>query len=404
VQYLTIFYMAMEGLLTVFGLYWGIVIGIGFLQNMMLKETKLNDVRPVPLSVIIPVKNEEKTIGRLLERLTEMDYPRDKLEVIVVEDGSTDSTPDIVKWYSSKFPYIKFFHLENNKEGKAGALNYGVRVSNGELIAFFDADALPEVDYFKKAIRGYLEGNEVQNGFYRLINTEEGWLPTIALLEAEIGKYIALGCEKLSLPVPIFGYNLVISRKMLNMVGLFKKSLAEDVDLWVRLVKLNARPHYFNGMVLIESPSSLKAFIKQRIRWYRGFFDAIVLYRFNFSKRDELHAWLYLSMPLFSAIAFLMYIVAPAAIMLSHHIYGLLMIEGVISNILGMAIGGAAYLYYIYKDKRVSLKGALSVIYIFVLLFSSFLALSSKILGANISWSVTRKSGYIDSKNYKNIR
>ncbi len=398
VEYLSIFYMAMETLLTVFGIYWGIIIGIGFLQNMRVKEVNLNDIHPVPFSVIIPVRNEEKTIGRLLERLTKMDYPKDSLEIIVVEDGSTDSSADIARWYSKEFSYIKFFHLENNQEGKAGALNYGVNASNGELIAFFDADALPEVDYFKKALKGYLEGKEVQNGFYRFINTKESWLPTISLLEAEIAKYIAQGCERLSFPVPVFGYNLVISRKMLDKVGLFKKSLAEDTDLWVRLVKSRVRPHYFNGKVLIESPSSLRAFVNQRVRWYRGFFDTLTLYKFNFKKKDELHVWLYLTMPLFSAISFLMYIIAPTAIMLSHHIYGLLMIGGVASNILGMSLGAAVYLYYIYRDKSVSFKGPLSVIYTFALLFSSFLALTSKVLGANVNWSVTRKSGYTDSK------
>ncbi len=125
-EYLSIFYMAMETILTVFGLYWGIIIAAGFLQNIRNKDIDLADRTTVPFSVIIPAKNEEKTLGRLLERLTRVNYPKDKLEIIVVEDGSSDSTPDIASWYSREFPNVKYYHLEKNIGGKAAALNYGL--------------------------------------------------------------------------------------------------------------------------------------------------------------------------------------------------------------------------------------------------------------------------------------
>jgi cellulose synthase/poly-beta-1,6-N-acetylglucosamine synthase-like glycosyltransferase len=395
--------MAMEAVLTVFGLYWGMIIVAGFLRHIKASDTNFNDLKPVPLSVIIPVKNEERTLGRLLERLVKIDYPKDKLEIIVVEDGSTDSTPDIARWYEREYSYIKYYHLHKNDDGKSGALNYGVNVSSGKLVAFFDADAVPEMDYFKKALKGYLEGKEVQNGYYRFINTKENWLPTISSLEADVANYIAQGSEKLGFPVPIFGYNLVISKNVLDKVGLFKKSLTEDIDLWIRLVKAKVKPHYFNGEVLIESPSSVRDFVNQRVRWYRGFLDTLSSYRLNFNNRQELHVWLYLTMPLFAAISFIMYFIAPTAIMLSHHLYSLLMLGGVASNIIGMSLGAAIYLYYVYRDRNVSFKGPLSVIYTFVLLYSSFIALISKVLKTNIKWTVTRKSGYIDNSNKKII-
>ena len=130
-EYLSIFYMAMEAVLTVFGLYWGIIIVAGFLRNIKEPNTNFDYLKPVPLSVIIPVKNEEKTLGRLLERLVKIDYPKDRMEIIIVEDGSTDSTPYIAKWYAMKYSYVKYYHLHKNDGGKSGALNYGVNVSNG---------------------------------------------------------------------------------------------------------------------------------------------------------------------------------------------------------------------------------------------------------------------------------
>ena len=79
-----------------------------------------------------------------------INYPRGKLEVIIVEDGSSDRTIDICMKYAEKhLGFIKFFHREPSG-GKPSALNYGLKMAKGEILAFFDADNVPSPDILQK--------------------------------------------------------------------------------------------------------------------------------------------------------------------------------------------------------------------------------------------------------------
>jgi cellulose synthase/poly-beta-1,6-N-acetylglucosamine synthase-like glycosyltransferase len=99
------------------------------------------------VSIIIPARDEEKVIGRLLQRMTELTYPRHKLQVIVVDDASSDDTARIADEFSSRFPrFIKVLHrsrIEGGK-GKATAMNFGFQHSTGEIVLSFDADYYPQ--------------------------------------------------------------------------------------------------------------------------------------------------------------------------------------------------------------------------------------------------------------------
>ncbi|MGC9346151.1 MAG: glycosyltransferase, partial [Candidatus Bathyarchaeales archaeon] len=93
-------------------------------------------------SIVVPVKNEEKVIGRLLDALLKVSYPADKKEVIVVEDGSTDGTLDICMEYAEEYPLnVKVLHRPFSN-GKPSALNYGIKYAKGEIVGIFDADSV----------------------------------------------------------------------------------------------------------------------------------------------------------------------------------------------------------------------------------------------------------------------
>ncbi len=86
------------------------------------------DKRKLPLiSILVPVKNEEKVIGRLLEALMRLDYPQEKKEIVIVEDGSTDKTVEICRRYIQQYPkQMKLVHKPTSN-GKPSALNCGLR-------------------------------------------------------------------------------------------------------------------------------------------------------------------------------------------------------------------------------------------------------------------------------------
>ena len=108
------------------------------------------------VSIIVPVKNEEKVVARLLNALANLNYPQDKKEIIVVNDASIDKTREICLQYSLTHPEITV--LEKTKSTtKAGALNFGVSYAHGEIIATFDADSVPEPDALLKAARYFAD-------------------------------------------------------------------------------------------------------------------------------------------------------------------------------------------------------------------------------------------------------
>ncbi|MEM3673015.1 MAG: glycosyltransferase family 2 protein [Candidatus Bathyarchaeia archaeon] len=104
------------------------------------------------VSILIPALNEEKVIGRILKRMTELTYPKDKLQVIAINDASTDATGQIAEEYSKKYNFINVVHRNQHEggRGKASALNAGLKHAKHEIIMCFDADYYPQRDILEK--------------------------------------------------------------------------------------------------------------------------------------------------------------------------------------------------------------------------------------------------------------
>jgi cellulose synthase/poly-beta-1,6-N-acetylglucosamine synthase-like glycosyltransferase len=106
------------------------------------------------VSIVIPTMNEEGIIEKRLQNLLEMDYPRDKLEVIII-DNSTDRTPEIIQKYAQEHPFIKIFKQE--KKGFNNALNQGYSTSEGEIVVKSDCTAFPRSDALKEIVANFAD-------------------------------------------------------------------------------------------------------------------------------------------------------------------------------------------------------------------------------------------------------
>ncbi len=102
------------------------------------------------VSVIIPVRDEDKAIMRCLDSVMQTDYPKDRLDILVVDGMSTDRTPHIVLEYSKRYPFICL--LNNPKRTQAAALNMGLQEANGEIIIRMDAHTTYAPDYIRQCI------------------------------------------------------------------------------------------------------------------------------------------------------------------------------------------------------------------------------------------------------------
>ena len=262
--------------------YNGSIIYVG------IKSKRKRQVYPVEsgecpkFSIIVPTKDEEVVIERCLNSILDLDYPKDKMQVIIVDGNSEDSTPKICSEFTSRFPSLFSFIGEKESKGKPAALNLALPLVSGEIVGVFDADSFPEKDALRKvaayfgdkkimAVQGRTTSiNEKNNALTRVIAMEEkAWFQ--ALLQ---------GREKLQLFVPLNGSCQFVRRSVLEELGGWdEKSLTEDVELALRLVEkkhlIKYAPDVSSGQ---ETPNTLGDLVKQRVRWYRGYMETAIKY------------------------------------------------------------------------------------------------------------------------------
>jgi len=263
--------------------YNGSIIYVG-IKNKRKQTTFLSDksAELPKISLIVPTKNEETVIRRCLDGILNIDYPKDKMQIIVVDGKSDDNTLKICSEFSEKYPESIKIISERTANGKPAALNLALPYINGELVGVFDADSLPEKDvlskvafYFKdeklKALQGRTTSlNEKNNALTRVIAMEErAWFQ--ALMS---------GREKLQLFVPLTGSCQFVRTKVLEELGGWdENSLTEDVELALRLVEKNHHIQYAPDVCSgQETPNNIGSLFKQRVRWYRGYMETAIKY------------------------------------------------------------------------------------------------------------------------------
>lgn len=228
------------------------------------------------VSILIPAHNEEQVIGRILQRITELTYPKDKLETIVIDDASTDNTGKIAEQYSKTCNYIKVLHRskKEGKKGKASALNAGFKHAKNEIILCFDADYYPQRNIVEKLVREFVDPKVgAVQGRVVVLNEPQNMVTRLVALE-RIGGYCVdqQARDRLGLITQFGGTVGGFRRSLLESFGGWDESiLAEDTDLTFRVYLAGYRVRYVNGAECYEEAvENWRAYWKQRYRWAKG--------------------------------------------------------------------------------------------------------------------------------------
>ncbi|MFQ6065148.1 MAG: glycosyltransferase, partial [Candidatus Bathyarchaeia archaeon] len=241
----------------------------------------IDDEKVPKISLIVPAKDEEAVIARCLDALLDMDYPKTKMEIIVVEGGSKDATKDICVEFSKKHPDIIRVVHENTSRGKPTALNLGLHSTTGEIVGVFDADSVPKRDVLRR-IASYFQDPSVAavQGRTCSLNRDENILTKVAARERGAWfQGLLKGREKLNLFIPLTGSCQFVRRRILMRLGGWPDSLAEDVEVALKLVENDCKVRYADDICFWqETPSKLTGLITQRARWYRGYMEAALRY------------------------------------------------------------------------------------------------------------------------------
>ncbi|HKZ95110.1 MAG TPA: glycosyltransferase family 2 protein [Candidatus Bathyarchaeia archaeon] len=228
------------------------------------------------VSVLIPARNEETVLGRLLYRITELTYPKDKLEVIVINDASKDQTGNIAEDFARMHSIIKVIHREPSfaGKGKPSSLNEGLKHSKGQILICFDADYYPPIDIVEKLV-GYFVDPEVGlvQGRVTVLNESASLVSRLAAME-RIGGYRVdqLARDKLGL-IPQYGGTVgAVKRELIEALGGWDTSiLADDTDLTFQVCRAGFKVRYANGAECYEEAvSDWRSLWRQRHRWAKG--------------------------------------------------------------------------------------------------------------------------------------
>lgn len=296
-----------EGLIYVslyIALFFEVFAMLTFFEQEAHARRRMRPRRKWPsVSIIVPCFNEERTVAKTVESLLALEYPKQKLSLVLINDGSTDNTSAVMEQFRNN-PQIQIINKENG--GKHTGLNTGIMATKSSYIGCLDADSFVEPDALKYllphfdnptigAVTASMSVFSPRRVLERMQHAE--YLSGIALRHIFAtwnGLYVTPG------PFTIF------RREVFETIGLFKPAHhTEDMEIALRMQRAGyAIQNAPRARVYTKVPRTLGALIKQRVRWTTGFLRNSFDYRdMFFNPRYGVLGWLVLPLGVLS-IAF----------------------------------------------------------------------------------------------------
>lgn len=254
-----------------------------FLSNRHLRKFRLaHGVQNIDgqyrYSIIVPAYNEAVVLGNCIDSLLRQDYAN--VEIVIVNDGSSDDTGKIARRYSERHASVHYLHQINS--GKAAALNAGIRKSSGDVVVCVDADSNLLPDTISNIAASFRDPQVMAvTGNIRIAN-RASILGRFQAAEYVNGltlqrqAFAELGCIQV-----ISGALASFRRSAIDDVGLYSNdTLVEDMDVTIALARKSHRV-VFNPLAIAytEGPSTWRDLLKQRQRWTFGGFQVLAKYR-----------------------------------------------------------------------------------------------------------------------------
>ena len=258
---------------------WVLSKNIKLSSNVCDNNEFLNDIPT--LDILVAARDEQNVIARLVERLVSLDYPPEKLKIYIIDDGSVDNTPNILKKLSQKYERLNIIsRSKNDGGGKSGALNHALQFISGEWVFILDADAQLKNDTLQRVL------SFAQNGSWSavqlrksVINTSKNFLTTCQGIEMAMDAYFQVGRLYSAGISELRGNGQLVRKDILLNCGSFNENtVTDDLDLSLRLILSQSKIGIFwDPPVMEEAVEDIFALFRQRQRWAEGglqrFFD-----------------------------------------------------------------------------------------------------------------------------------
>ncbi len=257
-------------------IFWLLVL---YSPNTESKKKKLSGT-PF-FTTIVPAYNEEKSIYKTLKSITNLEYPKNAMETIVINDGSHDNTKIVVEQFIKEHPQDNIILINQKNQGKGRAMNNGLEIAKGEFFACLDADSFIHSNALQEMLP-YFEDTKMA-AVCPLLKVKS---PSTILQKVQWCEYIInmfykylnskINCIHVT-PGPFSVYRTKIIQ---DLGGYDETTITEDLEIAIRLQK----HHYkivqtFDAIVETLAPKSWRALFFQRVRWYKGGVDNTITYK-----------------------------------------------------------------------------------------------------------------------------
>ena len=228
-------------------------------------------------TIMIPAHNEAKVIGKTVEAMLNLEYPKDKLTIMVINDGSMDETAAIVQEFASRSPQVVLFTIPPGEggKGKSRALNIGLKHVRSEIIAIYDADNTPDPKALHYLVAQLVSHKELGAviGKFRTVNKNATLLTRFINIETlSFQSILQAGRWQMHNIATLPGTNFVIWTDLVHSLdGWDEEALTEDSELSIRIYEKGYKIKFIPYAVTYEQePQEWKVWLKQRMRWVRG--------------------------------------------------------------------------------------------------------------------------------------
>jgi cellulose synthase/poly-beta-1,6-N-acetylglucosamine synthase-like glycosyltransferase len=260
-------------------LYFEVFLLITFFERYSRIASVSPSLKRLPsVSVIVPCYNEERTVTRTLQSLLKLRYPKHKLNIIVVDDGSTDNTWRVLQRFQKR-SQITLLQKENG--GKHTALNLALEHVTTELVGCLDADSFVDPQALKEIVLRFADPTVMAVTPAIKVNQPKTLIQHIQNAEYNLSIFIRHTFAALNSIFITPGPFSIFRTHTFHEIGMYKHAHnTEDLEMALRMQQHHFRiENAHRALVYTNAPHTLRKLIKQRVRWTYGFLKNILDYR-----------------------------------------------------------------------------------------------------------------------------
>ncbi len=271
-------------------LQWVLLIPtVPMLINSLVSLKKQKGTPPLDelpfISIFIPAHNEEFTIGDTVRSVCQSEYHKDgepQYELIVVNDGSTDKTGEILTELKKEYPQLKIVTRRppRSGKGKGFVLNDALTLSNGEIIGVFDADTQIATDYLSTIVKYLSDDIDGVQSRVKMFNKNENFLARMQHVEFTTFGNTLVAKDNLQFTGFLGGNGQFVKKKAIVESGKWDGfAVTEDLNLAIKIILKGGKIRYCGECAVYqEAVTDWRAFFRQRTRWAIGNFETLFVY------------------------------------------------------------------------------------------------------------------------------